>query len=273
MFLYAKEMDFLLIGSTSNLYIKNTTDIPIVISTLKCNRYQIEENQLLTECGVQVSTLSRQMITQGIKGFEYLTKLPGTIGASIYNNSSVISDENSITSLLVDVKVITPSGIRWLKKEDLHLSFRSSDLKKKIIRGVILQARLKVEYDDVEKMKAIANANELLRNKILEGPAHNLGCTVHRMFCKGRMPARYRIPLMLYVKAISLITKDDNKVRSLKKRFLLIISGHRRLIPYVSSKQLIIFLWRKEEADKYFDEYIKFMNDVCMTDQVEIEVI
>ena len=271
--LYTNDIRHLVVGSTSNIYILNTTNIPVVVSTLKCNSFRNENNILECDCGVQVAKLARQMISQGIKGFEYLTKLPGTIGAAICNNSSVKNEINSITSLLIDVDMVTPSGVQRLPKEDLHLAFRTSDIKRKLKQGVILKARLKIEYGDVAEMEAIAKKNETERYLLLEGPANNLGCTVHQMFCNGSMPLKYSRPLNVYSKILSLFVKDSIVKNKYQKSFLLTITGHRHLIPYVSDKQLITFIWRDDNADEFFDEYLTFMRDVCKTDRVEIEII
>ena len=87
-FLYSQSIKFQLIGHTSNLYILNSCNISVVVSTSKCRNYSLENGLLYCEVGVGVITLSKQMIKHGINGFEYLTGLPGTIGAAIVNNSS-----------------------------------------------------------------------------------------------------------------------------------------------------------------------------------------
>ncbi len=270
--LYRENIDFLLIGCSSNLYIRNTTNIPVVVSTLKCNNFQIKDGVIDCDCGLLVSTLSRKMIDLGVKGFEYLTKLPGTIGAAIYNNSSVKDQRNSITNLLQDLVMITPKGEIKLTPNDLHFDFRSSDLKKHILKGVILKCKLKAEDGNKEELKDLALKNEAERNRILEGPSKNLGCTVHKMFCNGKMPARYRIPYYLFLKVISLFLKGEKSTR-VGKKFLLYITGYKNLIPYVSDKQLITFIWRDEYADNYFDDYLSFMKSICMTDKIEIEIV
>lgn len=272
-YLYTNNIPHLVVGATSNLFILNSTDIPVVISTLKCKSFEIKEGYIECDCGVLVSKLAYQMVNEGIKGFEYLTKLPGTIGGAICNNSSVKSQSNSITTLLVDFDIITPDGIKRLKADDLHLTFRSSDLKKHLLHGTILRARLKVNQGDSAEMRQIVQSNEDERHHILEGPTQNLGCTVHKMYCNGAMPRRYAIPYKLYQKITSLLIGNMDKRKRLNKQFLLTISGHRALLPYVSDKQLITFIWRDERADDYFYEYLAFMKDVCKTDQIEIEVI
>ena len=270
--LYQSNIKFLLIGCTSNLYIRNSTDIPVVVSTLKCNKFAIKKGYLECECGLLVSKLAHQMIDRGIKGFEYLTKLPGTVGAAIYNNSSVINQLNSISSLLIDVDLLTPNGNIKINADKLQFEFRSSALKRHILDGIVLSCRLRAEIGDMEILKQIAYKNETERKKMLEGPTQNLGCTVHMMFCNGRMPKRYRLPLRLFSKIASFFINGD-KLKRAEKKFLLTISGYKRLIPYISDRQMITFVWRDDAADDYFQDYLKFMRDVCKTDKVEIEII
>lgn len=272
-YIYEKGISHLVVGSTSNLYILNDSSIPVVISTLKCNQFEVRDGVIECDCGVQVKNLARNMIDSGVKGFEYLTQLPGTVGAAVCNNSSVKNENNSITNSLIDFDIVTPSGLCTMTKDDLHLSFRTSDLKKHILKGTILRVRLKAERGDVERMKQTARENEIERLRLLDGPAQNLGCTVHKPFIKGKMPSRYRIPLSLYSKFLDLFDKDETEKKRLKKNFVLKISGHSHLIPYVSDRLIITYIWRDEKADEYFEDYINFMKSVYKTDQIEIEVL
>lgn len=271
--LYKLNIYHLLIGCTSNLYILNSKNIPVVVSTLKCNNYTLKDGIIECDCGVQVSKLARDMIQKGIAGFEYLTKLPGTVGAAICNNSTVKSPENSITAHLIDLEIITPDGIKHLVKDDLHLDFRTSDLKKKLIQGTILKVRLRALPGNTVEMLSVSREYELERSRTLEGPSNNLGCTVHKIFCNGPMPIRYSIPYWFYSKCVALLVRDKyNRIR-LDKNFILTLSGHKRLIPYVSDKLVITFIWKDEIADELFDEYLEFMRDVYKTDKIEIEII
>lgn len=272
-FIFFNNINYLLIGCSSNLYIHNNTDIPVVVSTLMCNSYEIKEDVIECACGTLVGKMANHMINNGIKGFEYLTTLPGTVGAAIYNNSSVKAPQNSIANLLIDVDLLTTEGIKTIPVENLHFTFRSSDLKKHILRGVIIKARLRKEFGNKESLAQIARYNEEERNRILEGPAHNLGCTVNSPFYYGKMPLRYRVPYSAFSRLADLFIKDKQKKSQLKKEFLLQISGYSFLIPYVSDKLILTFIWKDEMADVYFEDYLRFMKDVYKTDQIEIEII
>ena len=270
-YLYKYDVHHLIMGSSSNIYILNTTHIPVVVSTLKCNQYEIKDGTINCECGVQVSKLAKQMSQIGICGFEYLTKLPGTVGASIYNNSSCMS--NSISDLLIDVEMITPTGAKTITAEDLHFAFRTSNLKRGVTQGTILTARLKIEQGKPEDLAKISKKNEEERQLTLEGPAYNLGCTVHKPFCNGAMPIRYRIPCVLYSKIISFFVRDSLRRKHLNKSFLLKLTGHKALIPYISDYLTLIFMWKDDEADNHFEEYLQFMREIYKTDKIEIEII
>ena len=272
-YLYKNSILHLLIGSTSNLYILNTTNIPVVISTLKCNKYAINGEILECECGVQVKKMAREMISLGIEGFEYLTVLPGTVAGGICNNSSVKSEHNSLTENLIDFDILTPDGLKTLTKKDLHLSFRTSDFKKHILKGVLLKARFKIARGDKNVLADIASINEKERVRLIDGPIQNLGCTVHKPFVNGKMPIRYRLLLSLYSRLLVLFVKDELKRKKAKKNCILSVSGYGRLKPYVSDRLILTFIWRDDKADEFFDDHLMFMKTVYKTDQIEIEII
>lgn len=271
LFFQSNAIEYKVFGSTSNVYVLNKTNLPVVVSILHCREIVFTQSYIEVECGVLVSRLAKQAIEKGIKGFEYLTCLPGTIAGAIVNNSSCKS--NSISAVLDSVEIIMNGVVQTLTPADLHFEFRNSDLKSGIMRGTISRARLKIEYEDAGELKRLAVENEEHRHRILEPPAKNLGCTVNRLFCEGKMPSKYKIPYDLCCRIIHLFVKDELEKKRLKKNMLLIISGNKKLIPYVSDKQLITFIWRDEKADVLFPAYLSFIKHVCRSTHIEIEII
>ena len=272
-FFYDNNIKFLTLGHSSNVYIFNTCNIDYVISTLRCKKYEIDTKGYINcDAGVSVSKLARDMVKQGIKGFEYLTELPGTVGGALYNNSSCI--KNSISQLLIEAEFVRNDGkILFLTSNDLDFKFRTSILKEKRLKGTILSLKLKLEYGDSKILEKIAEENSKSRIRLIEGNAHNLGCTVNRCFINGKMPLKYSILLRIYNK-ILLITEGNNEERKRKSRdFICRIAGYTDLAQYISPKNIIIFMWKDENADKVFPRYLEFMNKVFRTDKVEIEII
>ncbi len=271
-FLYSKNIEFQLIGHTSNLYILNSCDISVVVSTSKCRYFSLENGVLYCESGVGVISLSKQMIKQGVKGFEYLTGLPGTIGAAIVNNSSC--RENSISQLLVSAKVIMKDGtVRTFFPQDFDFKFRMSVFKKRVVEGTIISAILKAEFGDANKLQQIAEANDKDRAIRLEGHANNLGCTVNRCFINGNMPLWLRIALFINGMLVKPFIKTEEAQCNQRKNLICLLSGYRIIAPYISSKNPIIFRWIDDGADAVFPLYLEFMRKVYKTDKLEIEII
>lgn len=271
-FLYDNEIDFLLLGHTSNMYILNECNPPVVVSTSKCTHYKINEGNIYCEAGVSVIRLSKHMIRYGWSGFEYLTGLPGTIGASLINNSSC--RDNSISSLLVSARVLLNDGIiRTYTPDDFKFEFRSSVFKRREVKGTIIDVLLKTIPGDANELQKIANNNDKVREKILEGYSKNLGCTVNQCFKYGKMSTILKLILAIYSRILKIVKCPNEKIMELKKYLICALAGYKAIAPYVSSKNPIIFQWLDEGADKVFPLYLEFMRKVYKTDEIEIEVI
>lgn len=271
-FLYDNNIKFLTVGHTSNIYIKNECNVDVVVNTARCNKYEVINNTIICECGASVSRIAKDLTKQGIAGFEHLYELPGTVAGAIHNNSSCLS--NSISSLLISATVITEDGIvSEMTQEDFKFRYRTSVMKDKALRGVIIKAKLKVNLGNSIELEQIAASTNARRRANLEGKAHNLGCTVNRLFCNGRMPLQYQIPSRIYDWCIKFKEKDSLIRKKKHKDFLCKITGYSHISKYISNKSIITFMWIDEGADAAFPDYLEFMRKIFKTDKVEIEVI
>ncbi|MEG1586717.1 MAG: FAD-binding protein, partial [Bacteroidales bacterium] len=214
-FLYKNSMAFDLIGHTSNLYFLNDYNPNIVITTRLCNHVTEKNGILICDCGVSVSRLARKCVNSGICGFEYLTELPGTVGAAVYNNSSCKT--NSIASIVEYIDFLTDDGkVVSLTPEHLDFSFRSSSLKKNKLKGLILRVYLRAEQGDSSKLVSIAEKNRINRNKFFRGHSRNLGCT----FDNPSLSWFYRVLLKLVWCFCKALGKDENEIDYVKKYIL-----------------------------------------------------
>lgn len=271
-FLYKNDILFQLIGHTSNLYILNNCDIPVVVSTYKCKHYFLKEDYVYCEAGVGVINLSKQMINQGIRGFEYLTGLPGTIGGALVNNSSC--KENSIATLLINAQVVLKDGsIRTFEPTDFKFEFRDSVFKKREIEGTIVSATLKAVPGDKVSLQLAAEFNNRDRAERLEGNSKNLGCTVNRCFINGGMPVWLRLLLYAYTIFANLFIRTERDRQYYRRNLICFVTGYKSIVRYVSAKNPIIFMWLDDGADAAFPRYLEFMRKVYKTDKVEIEII
>lgn len=271
-YLYKNNIEFVLLGHTSNTYILNTCNIAVLVSTLKCNRYELVNDNIYCEAGVGVIKLANDMVRNGISGFEYLTDLPGTVGGAIYNNSSCKS--NSISFLLITVEVLTRSGdIETYVRDDLQFNYRTSAFKEKIIDGIILSAVLKAEIGDKVSIMDIATSNQIERRSLLEHRSKTLGSTVNKCFHNGPMPKRYYIPFKIYNLWLRITDKDELSRQHKSKEFICSIAGYRYIAKYISDQDVIMFNWLDENADQVFPSYLEFMRKVYKTESIEIEIL
>lgn len=271
-FLFLNKIQFLVVGHTSNLYILNSTNLDVVVSTIKCNKYIIKDSIIECEAGASVIKISKDMVTKGIRGFEYLTGLPGTVAAALYNNSSC--HNNSISKLLIKADVMLSDGtLKTFYHDDFHFNFRTSIFKENVLNGVIISVVLKAEYTNSERLKTIARQNDLDRKRILEDKAPNLGCTVNRPFVNGKMHFLLYTLSRIYNLGLYFLPIGNTRKNILRRNFLCFISGYNDIKQYISPKNPIIFMWVDEKADVAFPRYLEFMKKVYKTDKVEIEVI
>ena len=160
-YLYQNGMAFDLVGQTSNIFFHSTYNPEIVVSTVKVNQYDIKDDIITCDCGVNVVKLAKDCLSKGYAGFSGLVGLPGTVASAIVNNAGCF--DCSLSSMLVSADVLLPDGtIQTFLKEDFRYSHRSSVFKRGEQEGIILSVRLKAEKAEnieEEHKKAETSAN------------------------------------------------------------------------------------------------------------------
>ena len=273
--LYKEKQAFKIIGHTSNLYIRNTTDIDIVISTTHLNHFKEENNHYICECGVAIAELSRNAIKQGHSGYEGFINLPGTVASAAVNNAGCFGCR--ISDILLNAEVLCPDGkIRNYTKEQFVYSERSSAFKKGETQGVILQVTLDCfKHESIEILQERAEANTLYRKTRQEGPKQNLGSTypiyVMEAFYKN-LPLHTRLCLIASTILFRIIRKQ--RPQSVVNTIILLCSGNYfKLHRYISKHNFGCFVWKDEKADDAFTIYRSFIAKTSGLLDLEIEVI
>ena len=268
-FLCQEGKHFDLIGHTSNIYFLPDYSVDYMISTRKCNQYYENENEIICDCGVSVMKLAHQMIDKGIKGFEGLVDLPGTVAASIYGNASCY--QCSINELLISCDLLLPDGkIKTIKKEDLSLSMRSSALKCGELRGVIISATLRKEKGDRERIKKQAELYHKTRLETQPGPKDNLGSIYAHSDGWSLRVVLHRIIVLLYGFLLKMKGKTKNDIKEKKKNLLLTLLGAKDIIPYVFSWNR--YIWKDEKSHDLFWKYHKIHKQLFNRSEFEIEI-
>jgi UDP-N-acetylmuramate dehydrogenase len=127
-----------IVGGANNLLI-SCNPPPLFMLSKRFSYIRVEDSLLViggaTKSGVIHSFCKRE----GIGGFEYLSKLPGTLGGLVAMNAGMRDSE--IFNHLIDIK--THKG--YIKKESIEHGYRYAD-----IEGVVYEARFEIEeeYDE-----------------------------------------------------------------------------------------------------------------------------
>lgn len=79
-YFYSEEINFELVGHTSNIYYLDDYNPSIIITTVKLRKFVETKDFIECACGTPVTLLSRYCIEKGYKGYFGLVNLPGTVG-------------------------------------------------------------------------------------------------------------------------------------------------------------------------------------------------
>lgn len=140
------EKKYKIIGKGSNLIISSSYD-GALIKLNKLDNIKIDKNKVTVGAGYNLPKLSIILAKKNLKGLEFLSGVPGTIGGAIYMNAGAYGKE--IKDIVESVKILDQNGkIKKLKKEQLNFSYRSSIFKEKSY--ICLEANLILEYGNEE---------------------------------------------------------------------------------------------------------------------------
>lgn len=267
--LYHDGKSFDIIGFTSNIYYTSDYNVENVVSTRKVKKIEYNNEFIDVDCGVSVSYLARQMVEKGVSGFEGLIDLPGTVGASIFGNSSCYNC--SINSMIISVEFLNENGdIVELKPNELKLEHRSSVFKRGELHGIILSARLMCRHSDCLAIKELANYYRMERKNTQPGPANNLG-SIFR--CQGTPTLYYyamKIISFLSCKIFLAFICNKKKAKDYEKKVFFSLIGAKDLLPYVYDWNR--YIWRDKSAHQLFEKYLKIHQRLFSGNELEIVI-
>ena len=273
--LYSTGQPFIVVGQTSNIYFKNDYNPDIIISTTKLNHYYINPTTIDCECGTSVKTLSHACIESGYAGFEGLIDLPGTVAAAIVNNSSCY--DCSLSSMLNHITLLTEDGeVKKITVYELGFTERSSKLKRKEIKGTILQVQLNIPKC-ISPSTLKEKAEKIHQNRLIyqEKPANTLGSifpkNVYNDF-ENNLSFLTKLIIKAFVLLNVLHIISYQTLTKSKRDIILLLNGKTQLRPYISSKNFNCFIWKDRNADEMFDIYKDFFLKTALQDTTEIEI-
>lgn len=265
--LYKKGKTFDLIGHTSNIYFLPDYSVDIMVSTRRLKNVQYKENLIITDCGANVKSLAHAMVNEGVKGFEGLIDLPGTVAAAVYGNASCY--KCSVNDLLVSVELLQENGeVVKLKPKDLKFTRRSSALKRGEIRGVILSVTIRKEYGDAETLRNLAVENHKKRLLTQPGPKDNLGSIY--AITEGYSKSSRLIRMMASLMCLPVRFTHKDKYAKAKLKIILKMYSATELLPYVYGWNR--YIWKDAEAHELFWKFHEVHQKLFKKSDFEIEI-
>lgn len=141
---------FLVIGNGSNLLVKDGGIRGAVICLNALNKIYVDGLKLHAECGALLSSASNEALKNELKGFEFASGIPGTVGGAVTMNAGAYGPE--IKDVIESAEVMDMDGnIFTLSLEELELSYRNSIIQRK--HYIVLDAVFNLEkgnYTDIK---------------------------------------------------------------------------------------------------------------------------
>ena len=246
-FLYKNNIQFDLVGQTSNIFFHSTYHPRVVVSTVKVNSYSMNDNVVTCDCGVSVMRLSKEFLAEGYAGFYGLVGLPGTVASAAVNNAGCFGC--SISSMLISANVLMPDGnVHTMNKEDFGYEHKSSKFVRGETKGVVLSVKLKLQKaDNIEEEYKKSEETKQHRKTKQECAAKNLGSVFSALTIRPNWKNRIAAFITKMLGKVGFVD-----VKRIYKKLLLCLYHYRDLDRYISDRHLITFIWRDENAEKMF---------------------
>ena len=139
----------IMIGGANNLLVSPTPP-PLAMLSKRFATLEIEDGKLIIGGSAMSGRIHSFCKKHDIKGFEYLSKLPGTLGGLIMMNAGMKEDE--IFNRLISIK--TADGV--IEKKDIKYGYRFAD-----INAVVYEATFLIEKGySHEKLESFAKMRD-----------------------------------------------------------------------------------------------------------------
>ena len=155
---------FRVLGSGANLLVRDAGVRGVVLRLNRMNR----RLGSYVEAGVNLPTLVKQTVAEGLGGLEGLAGVPASLGGAIAMNAG--GRHGEIGAVVLSVDVLEDGIVRRLAREEVGFRYRGTDLGNRIVVGAELALRPDPD--------AAAKYDEILSAKKATQPlgCHNSGC-------------------------------------------------------------------------------------------------
>lgn len=162
------ECPVFVMGNGTNLIVRDNGIRGVVLKIYdNFNNISVEDNMIIAESGVLLSTISKIALKECLKGLEFASGIPGTVGGAIAMNAGAYNGE--IKDVIHSADVIDNKfNIITLDREQLELGYRTSAVSR---NGYIaVRTRFSLEHGNYDEIKD--RIDTLTRRRKEKQPLH-----------------------------------------------------------------------------------------------------
>lgn len=139
-------------GNGSNLLVRDKGIRGIVMKISEnFSEYEINNEDVIAQSGILMSTISKYILRNSLKGFEFGSGIPGTIGGAVTMNAGAYDGE--MKDVVSSVRVMDYDGnIFQYSNEEMNFGYRKSLITEKKL--IVLSVSMKLEKSEYKEIKA-----------------------------------------------------------------------------------------------------------------------
>jgi len=123
----------------------------VVMNRAKAVKFHTGDQPSVTvESGVVFSNLANRCASKGLTGLEWAATVPGTIGGAVYGNAGAFGGDMS--GNLISTELLTENAKETLSVEQMGYGYRTSVLKRRELKAVVLSAELMLKNSTKEEV-------------------------------------------------------------------------------------------------------------------------
>ena len=146
------EVPFMIIGNGSNLIVRDGGIRGIVIKTSYLNKVWSDGERIIAESGATLAKASMEALRNSLKGMEFASGIPGSVGGAIFMNAGAYGGE--IKDIVERVSVVNYEGNeKVLINSELEFVYRSSIIQKE--NYIVLEVVFKLSRGNYNEIKAL----------------------------------------------------------------------------------------------------------------------
>ena len=161
-----ERIPYFILGNGSNLLVSDQGYRGVVIQLWKnVSDILVEGCRIRAKAGASLAKIAGEALEEGLTGMEFAAGIPGTLGGAVVMNAGAYGGE--MKDILQEALVMDEQGeIFTLKKEELHLGYRTSIIKEK--GYIVLAAALELKPGDRKEIKE--KMDELKQRRVEKQP-------------------------------------------------------------------------------------------------------